>query len=292
VFKLRKKGAGFMKKRNAILYIVCLLVFAGFILNETKADAATAGIKIENGEDSYDVTGDGKADKIEIKCTYPDQYGNDCGGGWKIIVNNKTVWTQKEKDPYYCIRVTLYRVSKKQIYFEILVYGWEDSNEHLHTLYQMKAEKLKSICDFRKPILKYMNDGRYSIGIKSMTSKKMVVEGYNQFYATGVINWKMTYKLKGGKWQRQGSSYAVYRWDNLEKWTAGRKITAYTTAGGSKKAFTVNPGDKVKIKKIQLKKNNTYIQLVNSKGKKGWMKNPKTYDWGEEYYFKENMFVG
>lgn len=245
----------------------------------------------------YDVTGDGKKDKVKIKCTKPDKYLQGYGTEWKVIVNGRSVCCIRENSVYVCCRlkVQLYRVNKKRVYLLITKQLPNNGDISECALFQMKKGKLTKVCDFYDSIVKSISNYHYGVRISKLTSTSMTVECSDELYATSWIHWRMNYIYKNGKWKKTGNVYKVvydsdHEWtDHSSGWTANRKLNVYTTTSLKKKAFTVKSGDVVKIKKLCIKNGNTYIQITNKKGETGWIKNPKNYCNG---YFKEALFAG
>ena len=286
-----------MKIRKIVMAFAVVLFAACMYVKPAEAAKTVKPITLKNEKtiSKYDVTGDGKKDKVKIKCTKPDKYLQGYGTEWKVIVNGKSVlriapmWDECQPE------VQLYRVSKKRVYLSITERLPNNDDISGCALFQMKKGKLHKVCDFYDPIVKSITAFHYYVNISKMTSKSMTVECSDQLYATGRIVWHMNYVYKNGKWKKTGNVYRVFydpdnEWiDHSSGWTANRKLNVYTTTSLKKKAFTVKKGEVVKIKKLCIKNGNTYIQLTNKRGKKGWIKNPKKYSDG---YFKEVHFAG
>lgn len=284
-----------MKIRKIVMAFAVVLFAACVYVKPAEAAKAVKPITLKNEKtiSKYDVTGDGKKDKVKITCSKSSENWADFGDEWKIMVNGKCV----RRISSYCCRpdVQLYRVSTKRVYLAIEEQTPYNDDINGYALFQMKKGKLQKICDFYHPIAKSITDSHYYVNISKMTSKSMTVECSDQLYATGRIVWHMNYVYKNGKWKKTGNVYRVFydpdkEWiDHSSGWTANRKLNVYTTTSLKKKAFTVKKGEVVKIKKLCIKNGNTYIQLTNKRGKKGWIKNPKKYSDG---YFKEVHFAG
>lgn len=283
--KIVKVGAGLL------LLFLCALV----VPKEAEAAKKIKPVKIPNRKtiSSYDLTGDGKKDKLLIKRTKNAQYNNEYGYGdeWKIYLNGKSVKTIK--DDVSKPKVCLYRVSKKRVY--LLIYSCQPNNGDIYdcSLYQVKKNKLVKVADFYKSFVEQTASFHYSVELKDMTAKNMTIICSDQLNSTARIGWKVNYKYTNGKWKKTSNVYTAYyeTWQTEQKsgYTAKHKIRAYTSTSLRKTAFVVKRGEKVKIKKICIKNGNTYLQLTKKNGRKGWIKDPKGYTDG---YFEEAYFAG
>ena len=56
------------------------------------------------------------------------------------------------------------------------------------------------------------------------------------------------------------------------KYVAAKKLTAYTSTSGKKKAFTINKGSKAYVYALYQKGSSKYIRVKNSSGKYGYVK--------------------
>ena len=254
---------------------LALLVLCGLSVAPDHAAAAVKEVKLNNRTDitKYDITGDGRKDKLRIDSKEVSETSEDEGINWYITVNGKVVY--KAKDKYTNkMEVSLYQIGTKCIYLEIHEVDAEASFNLFHGLYQYSGGKLKCVCDFYTPMVKKIWDYRYETEIISLTSKKMTVVGGNEFGGTGWLHWKMVYQNKDGKWKLKGNTYTVVGSqatnNKQNKLTAKKEIKMYKKPGGKSVSFTVKSGEKVKIKKICIKGKKTYIQAVNLKGKAGW----------------------
>lgn len=272
---------------------LAFLVLCGLVVAPDHAVAAVKGVKLNNRTDitKYDITGDGRKDKLRIDSEEVSEAFENEGSGWYITVNDKVVYRAKDKSTTE-LRVSMYQVDTKRVYLDIQEV-WANASLYLfHGLYRYGGGKLKCVCDFYTPIVKKIYDYRYDAVITSLTSNKMTVRGANEFGGTGWLNWKMVYQYKGGKWKSKGNTYTVVGSQatnkKQNKLTAKKTIKMYEKPGGKSVSFTARSGDKVKIKKICLKGKKTYVQAVNSKGKAGWFLSPRK----AVEYFKETMFAG
>lgn len=279
-----------MKESCKKIVLVAILLFAGMVFGKN-TDAATKGVQLPCYDtiNKYDVTGDGKNDSIKIYCEKPDKYNEGIGKDWRIKVNDKIVYRQKYEGTDF-LTVQFFKISSKKIYIDVVERGDANDFNAGHILYLVSNNKWKQVCNFHGKMEKSTNGWGYAAGIESMTKNKMTVEFYCQFFGTGSLNWKIQYKLKNGIWKPAKNKYSVVGPKHkLRNMTAGSMFSLLKTAGGTKTAFTVKKGDKMKMGKICFKNNQTYIQFT-FKGKKGWFKTPKIDD--GKVYFKGVQYAG
>lgn len=279
-----------MKKVIKKILLASALLVLGLSCGK-KSHAAAKGVQLPcfDTVKKYDVTGDGKADSIKIYCETPDKYNEGIGKDWRIKVNNKIVYRQKYKFTDF-LSVQFFKLSSNIIYFDVVERG--DANDYNagHLLFLVMNDKWKQVCNFHGKMEKSTNGWGYNASIIKITKNKMKVGFYCQFYGLGGLNWEVQYKLKNGIWKPEQSMYNVVGpKQKLKNMTVIRKFSLLKTAGGTKKAFTVKKGDKMKLGKICFKNNRTYVQFTFN-GKKGWFKTPKKDD--GKMYFKGVQYAG
>lgn len=287
-----------MKKILRLTMFVVFFSFLGLLIPRPGAEAKEVkGIQFKNFTDitKYDVTGDGKADKVRIYCAKDRNkpYGG-VGKDWSITVNGKTVY--KDKAGVDFLTVTFYPLSANRLYLEIEE-NWMDNDDIAnHGLYEYKDGRLVMLSDLYNPVRKNLYNNHLSVRIKSLYPNKMIVAASNQFAATSRLDWEMVYTYVSGKWKLSGNVYKVTgsvntHQDKPDQWTLKKNMTFYKKAGSKSKAFTLKKGDKIQIKKICLKNKNTYMEATAKNGKKGWFLSAKKWN-SDAGYFKECIFAG
>ena len=112
-----------------VLFALCMYV------KPAEAAKTVKPVTLQNEKtiSKYDVTGDGKKDKVKIKCTKSDEYWQGFGSEWKFIVNGKCVLRITEE----CNRpkVQLYRVNKKRVYLSVEQWGPYNGTFHLSLIH-------------------------------------------------------------------------------------------------------------------------------------------------------------
>ena len=284
-----------VRKSITVIGMVFIAIFAVYLYVKPEKEIKPVGLENEKTISRYDVTGDGKRDRVKITCTRPNENWEDFGDEWQIMVNGECVHRILADWGSCRPNVQLYQVSKKRVYLGIEEQAPDNDDIYGYALFQVDHEKLQKVCDFYNPIAGSITNFHYYVNISKMTSKSMTTKCSDQLYATGRIVWRMNYAYQDGEWQETENVYDVSynpenEWlDRSSGWTANRKLSVYTTTSLEQERFIVEKGEVVKILKLCIQDGNTYLQLTNQSGETGWIQNPKEYCEG---YFEEVHFAG
>lgn len=277
-----------------MLIILCALCVVG---KEQKVYAAKSGyvnlgtMWRENESityTKYDVTGDGKADKIKITMKKVGKYD----GRLRIYVNGKLAYENIAGECIYW-SVGLVFLKNGKTFFNIMSLVSSD-DVALHKLYQYKYGKFTVAYDF----LKYYEGYAYNVsaGVYKVEGNTIYASVYGQFWKTGGISHNIKIQYKNSKLKRVSNYCSIlYGKDGNEKknkWTANRKIKVYEKPESKKVIYTVKKGDVIKINKVVYKNKKIYFQVKNEneKVKTGYI--PETIYPATETYFKEAHFSG
>lgn len=292
-----------MKLKNIIkFYLICIML-AGICFGKERiakaADTAYVELKSDTEYSQYDVTGDGKVDKVVIKRVKNKENDPKLTYNYitlKVFINDQIALERKEPyDPYW--DVNLIRLKNGKIFFEIRN-CYDNDCVNTHRLYAYNNGKLKSVYDFKKYYEKYAYS--YRADIEKISGNTIKTNVRAQFYTTGSIKFNMNVSYKDGKFIRTSNKYTLnYKemYNIKNKWTVNKKIKVYKKAGSKKLAYTLKKGNIVKINKVIYKNNKVYFQVKNKegKGKTGYIpatKNAKaSYD-NKYKCFKEASFAG
>jgi len=282
----RKKNLFF--KSFFVMLICCLsmILFPGI---KTEAASRMKQLKVNK---TYNYKLNGKKTN-KIKFTQSRNGSSYYFETLKIYIDGQKKLTLKSQA--YSWNVTLCKISSSRTLLYVRDYTENDYN-NLMRIYEYKNGKLTLISDLVK--ISRANDwGKYSPlsswsrgTLTSVGKNKITVKWSETTNSTGIIYVNITYKISGANIKRKGTSYKVSLYKK-NSWTARRTIKTYTKAGGGKKAFTIKTGNKVKIIKFTTKNGKRYIQIKNSKGKKGWYKDADSSNMGKGW-FKEALFAG
>ena len=283
----------FMKKmffKKSWLWAIVLCMLAVFAPTR-QVEAAEAGIVsfelYEDGEDTcskYDVTGDKIQDtvKVTVKNNQDDSYS----GTLQVYVNGNLVFKQtREPDPIF--HVNLIQLKNGKIFFDIESTIFSD-DACIHNLYVYSKGKLKNVYDFQEYFANYAS--YYTVNIVNVSGNTLKTEVRAQFHTTGIIRYNMKVAYKNGTLKRTSNTYSINYDSRTNKWTVGRTIKAYKSAGSKKLAFTLKKGNSVQLNKVVYKNNKVYFQVKRSNGKTGYIPAIRKYPYPQ--YFVEAQYAG
>ncbi|MCM1159408.1 MAG: hypothetical protein NC300_11915 [Bacteroidales bacterium] len=233
----------------------------------------------------YDVTGDGKVDKVKITMKRVGENGYN--GRLRIYVNNKLTYDCIAVDCIYW-SVGLVCLKNGNVYFDIWnLVSSEDVD--IHGLYAYNNGKLETAYDFLKYYEGYAHN--VSTGVEKVKGNVIYVGIGAQFWKTGGISHNIKIQYKNGKLKRVSNYCPIIYGSKAEnRWTAIRRIKIYEKPSSKKVIYTVKKGDVIKINKVVYKNKKIYFQVKNKKGKKGYM--PELIYPTGGAYFKEAFFSG
>lgn len=295
-----------MKVRNIKEKMCLWLIISGiFVLAiAQKAEAAKSGmkeVKLGTVYSQYDLNSDGIPDIFRAVVTERAKTAKrskaDTGetGTLCIYINNDVVFEQTRNEyPYW--RLSLITLQNGRTFVDIeSTVGSDD--DCMHGLYALRNGQLERICNFQEPYSKYGN--YYHVTITKVSGNSLIADAGAQFFTTGITHWTMKFQYMICKCQerhenfgRTADSFKI-RYKTMpvkNKWTAGKKLKAYKKAGSKKVAYTIKKGHTVKINKIVFKNNKVYFQIMNEKGKTGYIPCARKYKYKQD--FKEAMFAG
>lgn len=221
---------------------------------------------------SVDITGDGKADKIETLTTDVEV---------ELKVNDKIVGMYLSGN----VNIQVITLSKKS-FFEITTY--EKNNTIKCGLYEMKKGKLTRALDYKKLVnmKQYVKNNFITSndcwgGFQALKTKgnTIYLRGWfgtkslgqvNAFYLPLSYSGK-NFKLKTTAVNAQNGLVFSSNGEFSSILTAAKKIQTYKSAGSSKKAFAIAKNAKFEVKKLAIVKKNIYVK-VKSGNKTGWTK--------------------
>lgn len=290
-------------RKNIKVHVICItlaalsFVLAGAFLTKGKvsnaADTSYVELKFNKEYSQYDVTGDGKPDKVKCTVVSDDERYDDSSRTMQVFINGKVAFKQK-RDSGPGWGVDLIKLENGKVFFEIgSSVGSDDGIDH--QLYIYKGNKLKSVYDFQKYFYNYAD--YHIVHIVKISGNKLKLEVYSQFYTTAGVRYNMSISYKDGVFKRTSNTFTLdyKKMNRKNKWTVARKIKVYKKAGSKKVAYTLKKKDVVKINKVILKKNKVYMQVKKSNGKTGYIRAAKKLPYDNytlKKYFKEAQYAG
>lgn len=268
------KGAG-------ILLLICL--FAVWIPG-SRTEAAGRMQKLKIGS-TYTCRLSGKTFHT-VKCTYTAQYEN--GVKLNIYIDGEKKLTLR--DHAYSWDVALCRVSGNRN----LIYVKDSSDNDWCAglrIYEYKGGKLGKLGDLGRMTRngKLLSNWARG-GLAGVKKNQLTVKWLETTKSTGIIYVTVNYKVTGRKIQRIGTVYQTKSGRRKNRWTASRTILVSKRPGGGETAFTIKPGEKIRILGLAVKNKKQYLKVKNASGRTGWYQDPDSYTING--WFKEALFAG
>ncbi|MDR1851676.1 MAG: hypothetical protein LBR21_03375 [Propionibacteriaceae bacterium] len=197
-----------------------------------------------------------------------------------LTIDGKKVW-KTDTTKVEGAEVSVLRVSKNERLINIVT---SSVNDYLESdkLYRYKNEKLTLVADLLKAMPK-QSDYSQPVGTTVETKSDGTIVKYlnRQDTAMGCFRVRATFKLSGSKvtFGKKAMNMSLWagpdgNWKKTQNTKANRKLQTYTTAGGTKKAFTVAKGKSVTVSKMKVVKGKVYFLISitkNSKEYRGWI---------------------
>lgn len=299
---INKGGISIMDKKNFKRIVTFLLAIVMVItiaptspvfakkasdVNKKSLISLTGTSKISTSK--YDVTGDGKADKLVIKC---NKFAYDMGEGIKVIVNGKTLYSDKN-DYFYNIYAKICTLSSGKVL--VYIYNPADNGDsYLCGLYDLSGKKMKCVLDMNRMFSK--NGYHVNGDVSAVSGNKITVHHSQQNYCVAGMAVNFTYKYSKGKLvldKKESTNYQIWagRGAGNKELTAAKTITVYKKATSSAKAFTLKRGNKVKVVAVCSYKGNLYFK-VKKGNKTGYIKCITGYPKDGNPLFKNAEFAG
>lgn len=288
------KDAEQKNKQTLKKVLVPITLFVVFCISITVAvkglksnDSTGEKVSLERNVEysQYDVTGDGRPDKVEIQQKKHED--NNRSITLKVLINGQIAFQEKELyEPYW--DVDLIKLVNGKVFFAIAAYD----NDWVITLklFAYKDDKLECVYDFYENYYNYAYS--YIVKINNVFGNTIETEVSAQFYVTGDVQYDMDLEYKDGSFKSTSNEFPIeYKaMSKKNRWTVNRTIKTYKQAGSKEAAYTLKKGNVVKLDKVIYKNNEVYFQVVNSKGKIGYIAAVKEYQ--DISFFKEVIFAG
>lgn len=225
-----------------------------------------------------DVTGDGKADTVNLTYTKTD---SDYLDKVNVMINGKKAATVDAK---YCYGVVVNYISMSKSKVFLQIYTLTDGDYIVNNgiyKYNKGTKKLKKILDLNK-----VSGGSYigAMDVTSASSSQIKVACRVQPPETGCIEFTYTFTYKNGKFVLNSNSVAAKSmfirmpgYDQYAKYFKKNQFVAFKTLKFykdtklKKVSFTAAKGNILKLQKIKISGKKTYVQF--KKGTKtGWIR--------------------
>lgn len=269
-------------------YFKCLIFLTVIMLmisgKDVKASNPTeVTLEVDRTYSSYDLTGNGKKDEIEIKTEK-----NDYGYLNKVFVvingKRKVSFTHETVGDGLFVSAKLFTLKNKKSFLYLKI-GDIDEVTYFCGIYQYKSGKLEQVIDGRNFLGKAgkygTKYGSYAI-VKKVQGNMLVVDFYMNSYTLGPSYYRYQFIYKNGTLKCKNlqsvninnSSYKITTMSGSKsKVTVAEKIKVYTKPDGKKVSYILKKGEKVKLLAAYIKSEKFFLKIKSlKKGKIGWIK--------------------
>lgn len=286
-----------MKLRMKYLYVIVFAVLATALFLPVKSVQAANPTKVTLKENklyqSYDITGDKKADKIEIKVSR-DAYQ------W---VNKVSVWVNEENcfsiddfqyygDVDVIAQIYTLKNGKPFLYFYT---SGDDGDGPVCGVFQYKSGKLKQIINCNSFLGKKYGM-HYNGSVQNVKGNTITVRFHIMSWTTGVSTFQYDFSYKNGTLKRTSAKTSVIEiatHPKVSSLTVRKSMKVYSKTDGKKVLFHLKSGQKVKVTYAYVKSDKFYLKVKNvTTGKSGWIKCYKDSSKLKAPVFKEAFYAG
>lgn len=278
-----------MKKLRSLLLLAAVLVMGlAFTMTAEAAQPKLATLRSGKTYKSYDITGDGKKDKVKLRLWNSLNDGMYTKNNLEVKINGKSAlrvsrdWADMDS-----AKLQICKLSNGRVFVNVTA-KTPDGDGVISGLYKYQKGKLVKQIDF----IRFFRYGMQQSGeIASVSGNTMKLNTYVMSWSLGPIHLQHTLKYKGGKMafsSRTGKMTTPYAKTYL---TASRNIQMYKTATGSSKAFVLKKGKMARITNCYVNKTNIRFKAKLPNGKTGWFKAAK-HEISSQGVFDECQYVG
>ena len=229
-----------------------------------------------------DLTGDGKAENVQIQISRLNEWNLD---KLRIKVDGKTALLLK--DIGFDVNVTYVKLpSGQQLLWVSDTCENDDANYDCLYQYDARSKKLKKAVVLESQMSEWTKGGFHIYSTYLRTYKDAVhIKYFGQLTAVGGVKWAYVYDYKDGAFSLKSPTAVVSgKWHEGD-FTAKKKLVFLKEPGSSHTAFVLDKGETVELKKLTQYKNTYYIQCRYGK-QTGWI----SADQGE--IFEDVMLAG
>lgn len=275
-------------KKKALLFTVltALLMILMGCVTVSAAQKSNIALKPNVTYTRYDVTGDGKSDKIRINFKSGKQLSIDVNGKQRYKISTKYIWK---------INTNLLSFKGNRQFLKLKCQDFANDHISYDKLLCYKSGKIRVIGNL-------MSHRKSAYNMRHNSYIQKVGGDYVQFRmqsmpgGVGSIQYTVTYKLTDGALKLSGSTYPVTykKCYNIllygtNFWTTSSRLNMYSAVGGGKKMYTTGLYEACTVNKICFKNNHAYIYITaEDEDISGWVKCPNSYT---KKFFEQTLFV-
>lgn len=262
-----------LNNSKRIIYTIVMCCLISFMHTEKAEAKSTNVITLEEGKEyKYDLNGDGKKEKIKYTITTMKNGGSQ----YNLSVNKKVVkkiYTEGEGEGagFY-----LLDIDSKDNYKEIYVKVCGDTGYYIEgNVYRYDASKIKkysSTDNVGEVAARFELD---SVQTQGGIVAFVMDTPFSNIYL-GSLYAYIPFKVESGNMTLvKKDAYDVSIDWKKKEYIATKSLSASTTLGGKKKAFSLRLGDTFYLLQISIKNGEiSHIKIKDETGAEGWMKVP------------------
>lgn len=265
----------------AVLALLCMTLMLGLSVQAKAANPKSVSLKTGTVYTKYDITGDGKADKIRIVKSSDNR-------SLYIYINDKVAYSFVNQNCNGSVFVKLYTLKNRKVIVYVAAYQ-DGGGGPVCALFRYKSGKLKKLTDFQS-FFPYGNEASGQVTKVSGNTLRITVTSMS--WALGSVDMQYTLKYKNGTLVPTSRTGKVIGYRSQSWLTAKKNIQLYTGAASSKKAFVLKKGTLAKVTNCYIKKTNVRFKIKLANGKTGWLKAPKKALSDGKGLFNECWYAG
>lgn len=237
---------------------------------------------------SYDITGDGVNDTIQIRKRQMTSIGYD---NFSIMINGQEAIYLTHDYYFYEDYVKLYTLQDGTVIVYVYLQG--DNGDGPCALYVYGDGTLNRLLDFQT----FFRYGSHNTGeVLKVSGNRLKVKFFSMSQAFAGIDLKYTYQYKNGRLApvtKYGKVkvYKNYKYGRGKKVTARKSFWLYKSATSSKKKIRVNKGQKFRVEECYVNGSKVRFKVKLTNGRTGWVKSPKR-SLKNGPLIKESMYAG
>lgn len=285
-----KKVSASMKMR-LVLIVAALVVLLSAGMFQVRTYAAgrkvsnprMVSLKLNRTYKAYDVTGDGRADKVRLS-------GRANNGGYvglKLSVNGKKYTLLKASDgrysvDYFVLFAKICTLSNGKPFLFINP-QLDNCDGPISALYRLKKGRLRKVIDFNtffKGGYNHTNTRIIKVSGNSLTFRAAAMNfalGYTE------MDFRMKYSLGNLRLaSRKGSVVSVCGFNPKNAKALRKTVKVFRTPGARKQTIRIAKGTRVRVTRVYVGKKYARFYLKPLSGRGGWFQNPASYRYGME----------
>ena len=262
--------------------------------SDKSAKAAEVGVyTLSDTEENVvcDVTGDGVVDTVSFEKILVE---DDLYKGYRVIVNGNIALEKISSEEFFYELDPVYIQTKNRGYlFVSSVFVNDDGSRYIYEYVNGTFEQRMNLLETVGKV--YYHD---TVQVLSATKNQINLKVTGQSYLLAGATMKLSLKVNADgtlalKDKVVKITYSKKRWNvdvsdepyNAKYLETTKKVSVYKNATGSKKAFTMKKGTKLKISKVSFQGKTPRYYCITKSGKKGWIASKYAI-------FKDLMYAG